>query len=347
MNIMPELPIPEHFDAGTVGEVWRVPYLEHVAAAKAYADKHELPPVVEDETRVCLLLVDCQNTFCTPGFELFVAGRSGNGAVEDSIRLCRFMYRNLHNINHIVCTMDSHRAAQIFHGLFWIDDEGHHPEPLTVITVSDVRAGRWKVNPVLVAGGKQGSYDRIQDYALHYVQQLAAKEKYDLTIWPYHAMIGGVGHALVAAVEEAVFFHNVARMSRPEYQIKGDNMLTEHYSVLSPEVREDQKGEPIGEKNTSLLNELIDFDAVLVAGQAKSHCVAWTVDDLLGDIKAKDPGLARKVYLLEDCMAPVVVPGVVDFTDRADEIFGEFQQAGLRIVSSEQPMADWLVRVTD
>ena len=42
-------------------------------------------------------------------------------------------------------------------------------------------------------------------------RHLAAGGKYALTIWPYHAMLGGIGHALVAAIEEAIFFHGMAR----------------------------------------------------------------------------------------------------------------------------------------
>ena len=38
-------------------------------------------PASRDAVRVCLVTVDCQNTFCIPGFELFVGGRSGRGAV--------------------------------------------------------------------------------------------------------------------------------------------------------------------------------------------------------------------------------------------------------------------------
>lgn len=44
---------------------------------------------------MCLLLIDVQNTFCIPSFELFVGGQSGTGAVEDNRRLCEFIYRNL------------------------------------------------------------------------------------------------------------------------------------------------------------------------------------------------------------------------------------------------------------
>ena len=56
-----------------------------------------------------------QNTFCTPGFELFVAGRSGTGALDDSRRLCEFVYRNLGSLTQIVPTLDTHQALQIFH----------------------------------------------------------------------------------------------------------------------------------------------------------------------------------------------------------------------------------------
>src|SRR5438046_2454995 len=117
----------------------------------------------------------------------------------------------------------------------------------------------------------------------HDPRRLAEGGKYDLTVWPYHAMLGGIGHALVSAVEEAVFFHGIARHSRPEFQVKGDNPLTEHYSMLGPEVTEGPDGDRLAGRNTELIEKLLAFDAVVVAGQAKSHCMAWTIDDLLRD----------------------------------------------------------------
>src|SRR5207247_5880061 len=119
--------------------------------------------------------------------------------------------------------------------------------------------------------------------------------KYRLTIWPYHAMLGGIGHALVSAVEEAIFFHTVARRSQPDFQQKGRSPLTEHYSVLGPEVTHGPDGEPLGEWNAPLVEELLAYDAVVIAGQAKSHCVAWTIDDLLGSPQLREQGLAEKV----------------------------------------------------
>ncbi len=154
-------------------------------------------------------------------------------------------------------------------------------------------------------------------------------------------MLGGIGHALVSAVEEACFFHNIARHSQTNFEIKGGNPLTENYRVLRPEVLDGPDGRPIAQKNTRFIQKLLEFDAVIIAGQAKSHCVAWTIADLLSEIQAQDPALAKKVYLLEDCTSAVMVPGVVDFTDQADAAFQRFADAGMHLVRSTEAIAHW------
>jgi len=51
--------------------------------------------------------------------------------------------------------------------------------------------------------------------------------------------------------------------------------------------------------------------------------------------------LAEKVYLLEDCSSPVVVPGVADYTDDADAAFARFAAAGMHVVRSTKPLETW------
>jgi nicotinamidase-related amidase len=336
------LPIPSFFDQQKVAEVWRVPYQQRATEAEQWAKLHNIQPAAKDQTRICLMVIDAQNTFCLPDFELFVAGQSGTGAVDDNVRLCQFIYRNLALITEIATTMDTHTAMQIFHPLFWINDAGEHPTPAaTMISLEDIQKGVWRVNPAIAYSLAQGNYIALQQHALHYVKKLSDDGKYLLTVWPYHAMLGGIGHALVSAVEEALFFHNIARHSQTNFEIKGGNPLTENYSVLRPEVLEDHTGRAIAQKNTRFLRKLLDFDAVIIAGQAKSHCVAWTIDDLLTEIMTQDPSLAQKVYLLEDCTSPVVVPNVVDFTAQADAAFQRFAHAGMHIVKSDQPIETW------
>jgi nicotinamidase-related amidase len=332
---MRELPLPAHFDAGGAGEVWRVPYEERAREASAWAEEHGLGPAADDRFRVALLAVDVQNTFCVPGFELFVAGRSGTGAVEDNRRLCEFIYRNLGAITQVFPSLDTHQAMQVFHAIWLVDEQGNHPEPYTLVSAADVESGRWRANPA-VAGALGRDLDYVERHLAHYTRRLSEGGKYDLTIWPYHAMLGGIGHALVSAVEEAFFFHSVARHSQPEFQVKGHEPLTEHYSMLGPEVTEGPDGDPLGEMNTALVEKLLGFDAVVVAGQAKSHCMAWTIDDLL-----EVPDLAERTYLLEDCTSPVVVPGVVDYTDEADAAFQRYADAGMHVVRSTDPVQGW------
>jgi nicotinamidase-related amidase len=336
---MAELPLPAHFDPTRVGEVWRVPYEDRAREASVWAEQHDVGRAAEDAFRICLLAVDVQNTFCIPDFELFVAGRSGTGAVDDSRRLCEFVYRNLGEITQIFPSLDTHHAMQVFHAIWLVDEQGNHPTPFTLVSAADVEAGRWRMNgKVAQALGIDLEYaDR---HLAHYTRRLAEGGKYDLTMWPYHAMLGGIGHALVPAVEEAIFFHGIARYSNPAFQVKGDNPLTEHYSMLGPEVTEGPDGDPIGEKNSALIEELLTFDAVVVAGQAKSHCLAWTIDDLLQD-EQRGERLAERTYLLEDCTSPVVVPGVVDYTDEADAAFERYAAAGMHVVRSTDPIATW------
>jgi nicotinamidase-related amidase len=335
MNTLTQLPVPSYFDAQKVGEVWRVPYQERAAAAKTWAKQHDLPPAAADKTRICLVAIDVQNTFCIPDFELFVGGRSGTGAVEDNVRLCEFIYRNLGVITEIAPTMDTHTATQIFHSLFWVDEAGNHPPAMTMISLEDVVEGRWHTNPA-IASTLGITPEKLQAYGLHYVQKLDQEGQYPLTIWPYHSMLGGIGHALVSAIEEACFFHNIARQSQTHFELKGSNPLTENYSVLQPEVLVDQDNQAIATQNTSFLQKLLAFDKVIIAGQAKSHCVAWTIENLLTEIQAIDPQLAQKIYLLEDCTSPVVVPNIIDFTDTANATFQRFAQAGMHLIQSTE-----------
>jgi nicotinamidase-related amidase len=332
--------VPPHFDPKKAGAVWRVPYEERAREASQWAKKHRVGPAADDDFRICLVAVDVQNTFCIPGYELYVGGRSGTGAVDDNRRLCEFIYRNIDVLTEICPTMDTHQAMQIFHAIYLVDDEGRHPAPFTLVSWEDVRKGAWRFNPAL-SRSLQVDEDYGQRQLLHYANELKKSGKYDLTIWPYHAMLGGIGHALVSSVEEAIFFHGMTRYSQPDFHVKGDNPFTEHYSVIGPEVLEGPEGEAIARKSDKFFKKLVEFDAILIAGQAKSHCVAWTIADLLQQVLVKDRTLVEKVYLLEDCTSPVVIPGVIDYSDEADAAFRRFAEAGMHLVRSTDPIDSW------
>jgi nicotinamidase-related amidase len=333
-------PIPSFCSPGKSGEIWKVDYQNIASKAVYWAKEHDVQTAADDSFRICLIAVDVQNTFCIPGFELYVGGQSGTGAVDDNRRLSEFIYRNLSSITQICPTMDTHRAMQIFHSVYLVNDKGEHPPPFTLVSEKDILNGVWKFNPALSYSlGIDAEYG--QKHLLHYTRSLKAGGKYNLTVWPYHGMLGGIGYALVASVEEAIFFHCIARYSQTDFHVKGDRPFTEHYSVIGPEVREGPLGEQIGVRSAGFLKKLLEFDAVIIAGQAKSHCVAWTIDDLLDHIRETDHRLVQKVYLLEDCTSPVVIPGVLDYTEVADSAFLRFADAGMHIVRSTDPIKSW------
>ncbi|CDM94755.1 MULTISPECIES: hypothetical protein [Limnospira] len=331
---MNKLPIPVFFDSHKLEEVWKVPYQQREREARLWAQEHDIQPAARDTKRIGLLLIDVQNTFCLPGFELFV-----RGAVQDNQRLCEFIYRHLGVITGIIATLDTHTAMQIFHPIFWVNDSGEYPEPGRTITDEDIAKGRWRVNPTIAPNFRGWDEQTLAQHARYYTHQLTEGGRYPLTIWPYHGMVGGISHALVSGVEEALFFHNIARYSQTHLELKGQHPLTENYSALKPEVSVASNGVSIGNTNKGLIEQLLNFDLLFIAGQAKSHCVAWTVEDLLTEIQQRDRTLAQRVYVLEDCTSPVIVPGVVDFTEAAEAAFQRFSAAGINLVKSTDAIA--------
>jgi nicotinamidase-related amidase len=334
-----ELPIPPHFLPDLAGRIFRVPYEQRARDARDWATRHHLKPASADSFRIALLAVDVQNTFCLPEFELFVSGRSGQAAVEDTRRLCEFVYHNVDAITQVIATLDTHQAMQIFHAIYLVNERGEHPSPYTRVSAEDIASGRWRFNPE-IADTLNVDVNDARQHLLHYVKTLQRAGKYELSVWPYHSMLGGIGHALVPAFEEAVFFHTIARYSQADFRIKGRNPSTEHYSVLGPEVTTDFRGREISRKDYDLIDTLWSFDAVVIAGQAKSHCVTWTVEDLM-DAANGDERLLHKIYLLEDCASSVVVPGVVDYTEQADAGYSRFAEAGMHVVRSTDPIQSW------
>jgi nicotinamidase-related amidase len=343
MSTTTSLTLPPHYDQKLVIDDQRwLPYSDLMDAAISWRKSQNLKASATDHTKIGLLLIDEQNTFVHPNGELFVGGRSGQGAVEDITRVVEFLYHNLGRITEVHCTLDTHRTYAVFHPPFLVNDAGQNPAPYTLVSVQDIRDGVWKASPFMASALKV-SLPAAQQHLEHYTQQLEAKGRYSLTIWPFHAMLGGKGHSLVSGLEEACFFHSVARGAQTGFEVKGTNAFTENYSVLGPEVLTTFGGRalPSAQRNTSFIDMLIAYDVLIIAGQAKSHCVAWTIDDLLNDIKAKDPAMADKVFLLEDCTSPVVIPGVLDYTDEANAAFDRFKDAGMHVVSSTDPIDAW------
>jgi nicotinamidase-related amidase len=341
------LPLPGFFDARNAARMDYAPdQLRLFADATEWRRAHGITSAASDRRNVHLLLIDVQKDFCFPEGTLYVGGRSGQGALEDNRRTAEFMYRNLDVLTHVTTTMDTHFAFQIFFASFWVDADDRPLAPFREITADDVDRGAVRPNPAVASWLCSGNYGWLLRQVRHYCAELERAGKYRLYLWPPHCLLGSAGHALAGVLHEARLFHSYARGAQSWVEVKGGNTLTENYSVLRPEVLLRHDGQPLAQRNTAFLRTLLTADAVIIAGQAASHCVRSSIDDLLAEIVAQDPALARKVYLLSDCMSSVAVPDgkggfLADFTPHAEEALRRFTDAGMHVVRSTDPIEAW------
>jgi nicotinamidase-related amidase len=301
---------PEFYDATKVGTL----YIPNTSAALTAGNQAGVTASDDDDFRVALLLIDAQVDFIHGDGALSVPG-----AVDDTRRTIEWLFENLGKITTIVASLDSHVPIQIFSPSWWVNAEGKHPDPFTIITSDEVQTGKWKA-----------LYQR--DWSGEYVERLEEQAKKQLMIWPYHTLIGTPGHNLTPALYEAIAYHTAARKTHPHFVTKGTIPETENYSIFEPEVKMDKLEN--GGLNTALLNELAIYDRIYVAGQAKSHCVLESVTSMMRYFDDK-PEIRQKIYLLKDAMSSVVSPGI-DFDAIAEEVYTNFAEHGLNITTTSE-----------
>lgn len=347
MSTRKPLPVPAFFDPKNAARWEYAPDQQRLFAdATEWRRAQSLTPAAADKQNIHLLLIDVQKDFCFPKGSLYVGGRSGQGALDDNRRLAEFMYRNLDLLTNVTTTMDTHFAFQIFFASFWVDKDDRPLAPFREITTADIDSGSVKPNPAVAGWLCNGNYAWLVKQARFYCAELERSGKYRLYLWPPHCILGSDGHALAGVLHEARMFHSFARGAQSWVEVKGGNALTENYSVLRPEVLQRHDGQPLAQRNTAFIKTLLTADAVVIAGQAASHCVKSSIDDLLDEIVAQDRALARKVYVLADCMSSVTVPDgkggfVADFTPAAEAALGRFADAGMHVVRSTDPIESW------
>ena len=303
---------PSFYDPERVGTL----YVSETAAAIGEGLAAELPEAATDDRRLVLLLVDAQVDFIHQDGALSVPG-----AVEDARRTAEWIYRNVSQITAIAASLDSHVPAQIFFPIWWVNEIGEHPDPFTPITSQQVNEKVWR--PVY-----------LPEWSATYVERLEEQAKKELMIWPYHTMIGTLGRSLTPALYEAVVYHAAARQAKPKFVTKGNLPQTEFYSLLEPEVK--VPDDPLGQLNQGFFQELLGYDLIYLAGQAKSHCVLETVTSFMR-YRGDDPEAIGKLRLLEDCTSSVQHPEI-DFEAIANQTYAGFREHGLRLVRSTDPI---------
>ncbi len=226
-----------------------------------------------------LLIIDMQNDFCNPDGALYV-----KDAEKDISRLGAFITQYPDRLDHIIMTQDNHHVIDISHPVFWEDSEGNLPAAFTEINTDDIKKGTWRPR-----------FEK--EKAITYISDLESQGEFPHVVWPEHCITGSYGAAIVDEIMEPV--KRWAREGRYfDVVTKGTNPFTEHFGALMANIP--IKNYPETQLNTELVKTFNLFDTILIAGEAKSHCVATTIKQMLNI-----DGIARKLVILEDCMSDV------------------------------------------
>jgi nicotinamidase-related amidase len=255
-----------------------------------------------------LFIIDVQNDFCDSHGALYV-----NGADQDSIRLANFIRAYSNRFKDVFITLDSHHNFDIAHPVYWVNEQGNHPDPFTVITVKDMEQGIWRT-----------SRPEDQNHGTEYVKTLAEKGKYSLCIWPPHCLIGSWGTQVQKDVLRSLSEWEIAGLSMVHKIYKGNNPFTEHYGALEAEIP--QNDDHSTALRTDLIERLKESEMILIAGQALDYCVANTVRQMVENMSRET---MKKIVLLKDCCS-----SVDPASGLSDAFLQEMSRKGVRILNS-------------
>ncbi len=262
--------------------------------------------------KVHLLIIDPQNDFMDlQGSKLAVAG-----ANEDMNRLAEFIRQYGPRLTDIHVTLDSHQVVDIAQPAWWKDADGNMVSPFTLITSDDIIAGRFTTrNPS----------HRARSIA--YTQELEKNGKYNLFIWPPHCLIGSWGHSVQENLSNALIEWQTKEFAMVDYVTKGTNPFTEHYGGLLAEVPD--ATDPSTQLNSDLIQVLQDADEIPIAGEALSHCVMATINQIADNIGDEH---IKKITILTDATSPVPqTPGGPDFPAIAQQWLKDIQKCGVKV----------------
>jgi nicotinamidase-related amidase len=120
------------------------------------------------------------------------------------------------------------------------------------------------------------------------------------------------------------------RFALVDYVLKGSNMMTEHYSAVQADVPD--ADDAATQLNTRLICALEAADVIAVAGEARTHCLANTVRDIVNNFS--HPSHIAKLVLLTDATSDI--PG---FETHAENFLRDMSARGLQLSTTVEFLA--------
>lgn len=270
--------------------------------------------------KIHVVIIDPQNDFTDPNGSLYVPG-----AEDDMKRLAGMVTRLGSKIEDIHVTLDSHRRVDISHPMWWKDsNSGKRPDPFTIITAQDMTDGKWTTH-------LPSFFKRTKAY----LDELEKNGRYPHVIWPEHCLIGDEGHN-VSPVLSAAIHEWESTFATADYITKGSNIWTEHFSGVKAEVPD--PADPTTQVNTKLIQTLEEADIIPICGEALSHCLLSTIEDIANEFS--DPTYIAKMVLLQDaCSVIPDPPGTTLFSDKVAAFLKDMQAKGMKISTTEEFLA--------
>lgn len=247
-----------------------------------------------------------------------------SGANEDMKRLAAFIARAGKRLEDIHVTLDSHQIIDVGHPGFWRNQNGDRPSPFTIVSNDDVKNSIWTPRNAV-----------YRKRMLDYTAALEAGKKYMAMVWPEHCVTSTPGHNVQVDLRGALIDWARQEWANIDFVTKGTNVFTEHYGALMAEVPD--PSDPSTQLNTDFLKIMESADIVAVAGEALSHCVKATVDQIAENI---GPEHIKKFHILTDCSSPVAQVGSgPDFPAIARAWLRDMEKLGMKLTTSKDFLA--------
>lgn len=366
---------------------------------------------VEDGDKLILLIIDPQNDFHPEGMDSYtiidfhpqdpvytkevvgegtkIQRKKGSlavpGANEDSARIAALIKKGVNGrpFDQIIVTLDTHNVNHIAHSSFW--KAVNSGDTYSTILAGEKKTVKgegpeWGICIILSTdvGVKWVPKDEsLTAYCKSYCKKLEDGEnKYTLKIWNHHCLQGTPGHAVVKVIADELINWSKTNGKTVDYRQKGQNNLTEMYSVIKAEVP--LKSDPKTQTNTDLLNALLNpaYDykngtgifhsdsirggveqgvgsqfsfstpttftntKVFICGEALDYCVYSSTKDIIAYMKKTGDMITKmpNLILLQNCTSHIADPNKLD-EFKPDITFATVSDDGITIKVTNTPTA--------
>lgn len=271
---------------------------------------------------------------------LFAGRLSVTGAWNDTLRSFLWDAHNAHGITRYCLSADGHPLTARFYFHFWRArennpyklPEGSHPypymdgsnQPFPIITPESCwhpvhnPDGYWK--PIVTSRPDL-------DETWYLVKTLGF-----LVLWYKHCQKLTFGATIDPLITAVIMHHHFMRggiETEPVISIKGKSWRTEFFGALKAEY--EIFDDPDAQPNTEIIGLILKFDLIVISGQAASHCVLKTIQQIVEYLEkiGRDDAIKKIIYLKDTAS---IITGWEEKTAKALQ---ELAAKGVQIQTTE------------